>query len=106
MANITEKVGVEQSERPSRHRGYVTRWRLADRRKAGLLLTALAASLDSRLSTDDALAKNEMAESEMAESETPSTPFAKRQVDGVSVQPLFPQFEKGFPGFEKGFSNG
>jgi len=86
MAGITEKVGAECSGRPSRHRGYITRWRLVDRRKAGLLLTGLVASLDSRLSTA----------AELAKSEAPTGATA-----GASAQKTFPLFDN-----EKGFSDG
>lgn len=82
-AGIIERVGVVQSDRPSRHRGYVTRWRLRDRHKAALLLTRLVAAMDVRLLTAADLAN--------AKSETPSA-----ATNGVSVQIAFPEFEKGF----------
>lgn len=34
MAGIIQRVGVVQSDRPSRHRGLLARWRLVDREKA------------------------------------------------------------------------
>ncbi len=82
MAQLIERVGVEKSERPSRHRGYVTRWQLVDRRRAGLLLTGLVAAMDSRLSTAAELAKSE------------ATPGA---TGAASVQQSFPQFKEGIP---------
>jgi len=54
-AGITERASVEQSDRPSRHRGYVTRWRLVDRRRATLMLAGLVAAMDARLSTAAAM---------------------------------------------------
>jgi len=84
-ARIVERVGVEKSERPSRHRGYVARWGLIDRRKATLLLTALVAAMDSRLSTA----------AELAKSEAPTGATVE-----ASAQKTFPQFN------EKGFSDG
>jgi len=86
VGRIIERVDVVKSDRPSRHRGYVTRWRLVDRRKASLLLAGLVAAMDARLTTAATLAA--------AQNETPAGTTAE-----VSVQ-------KNFPGFEKGFSNG
>jgi len=83
MARIIEKVDVVQSDRPSRHRGYLSRWRLVDRRKASLTLAGLVAAMDTRLSTAATLA---------AESETP--PIA---VGDASIQQSFPQFKEGIP---------
>jgi len=54
-AGITERASVEQSDRPSRHRGYITRWRLVDRRRASLMLAGLVAAMDARLSTAAAM---------------------------------------------------
>ena len=80
MAGITKRVGVEKSERPSRHRGYLTRWRLVSRRKATLMLTALVAAMDARLSTA----------AELSKSKAPAGATAE-----ASVQQSFPQFGKG-----------
>jgi len=85
MAGITERVGVEQSERPSRHRGYITRWRLVDRRKASLLLAGLVAAMDARLTTAATLAA--------AQSETPAVVPAE-----ASMQTTLP--ESGRKGIE------
>jgi len=86
MARITESVEAVKSDRPSRHRGYVTRWRLVDRRKASLMLAGLVAAMDSRLLTADALAKSEAPTGTTVE---------------ASAQKTFPQFAE-----KKGFSNG
>lgn len=45
VAKITEAVGVVKSDRPSRHRGYLTRWRLIDRSKAQREIEKLTAWL-------------------------------------------------------------
>jgi len=84
MAGVTERVSVEKSDRPSRHRGYVTRWQLVNRRKAALLLSRLVASMDARLSLA----------AEPTQNETPPTPFAEEQVDGVSMQSTLPGFNE------------
>ncbi len=82
-AGNIERVGVVKSDRPSRHSGYVTRWRIRDRRKAALLLSRLVAAMDVRLLTAADLVN--------AKSETPLD-----ATNGVSVQITFPEFEKGF----------
>ncbi len=68
IGRLIESVGAVKSDRPSRHRGYVTRWRLADRPKAIAYLASLVRSLDSRLTTADALST--------AQSETPTVTAA------------------------------
>ncbi len=85
MAKLIESVGVEKSDRPSRHRGYVARWRLVDRCKAQLALSRLVAAQDCRIG---------------AASDMPnSSPINKEPAPGAtgtgSVQQSFPQFEKG-----------
>ncbi len=87
VAGIIDRVAVVKSDRPSRHRGYVTRWRICDRRKAALLLSRLVAAMDSRLSTAATLAT--------AISETPTVAAA-----GASVQNSLPGFQ------ERNFSMG
>jgi hypothetical protein len=42
-AGLIRRVDVVLSRRPSRHRGYVTKWRLMDRNKAALMLLRLSA---------------------------------------------------------------
>lgn len=49
MAKIIERVSVEKSDRPSRHRGYVTRWLLVDRCKAQVALSRLVAAQDCQV---------------------------------------------------------
>ncbi len=80
-AGIIERVAVVRIERPSRHRGYVTRWRLVDRRKATLLLSRLLAAMDTQLSTAAMLA--------MEKSETPTVAAAE-----ASVQSILSEFQK------------
>jgi hypothetical protein len=43
-AGLIRRFDVVPSTRPSRHRGYVTKWQLVDRQKAVRLLSRLAAS--------------------------------------------------------------
>lgn len=43
-AGLIRRVDVELSRRPSRHRGYVTKWRLMERKKATLMLLQLSAA--------------------------------------------------------------
>lgn len=73
------RVGVELSKRPSRHRGYVTRWRLVNRSKARLLLSNLLITLDAKLSTGATLAA--------AQSETPAATFGECTADVSNSQP-------------------
>lgn len=82
MRGFIEPVGAVKSDRPSRHRGYVTRWRLRDRQKAIAYLTYLVRSLDARLTTGADVAS--------PESETPLA-----ATNGVSDQQTLPGFEKG-----------
>lgn len=77
-AGLIVPVAAVKSDRPSRHRGYVTRWRLADRMKAQLLLSRLVAAIDCRILSASHLA---------SKSETPAGTAA-----GVSVQSTFPEF--------------
>jgi hypothetical protein len=54
-SRFIESVGAVRSERPSRHRGYITRWRMVDRPKAIVYLASLVRRLDARLTTADTL---------------------------------------------------
>ncbi|MBX3435310.1 MAG: hypothetical protein KF847_18490 [Pirellulales bacterium] len=74
VLGLIEPVGAEKSDRPSRHRGYVTRWRLRDRQKAVAYLASLVRSLDARLTTADDLA---------AQEKTPAAPCGKVAVAGA-----------------------
>ena len=69
------RIGVELSKRPSRHCGYVTRWRVVNRSKAKLLLAALLTKLDAKLSTAATLAA--------AQSEAPAGATAEAS-DGLN----------------------
>jgi hypothetical protein len=46
-AGLIRRVDVVASRRPSRHRGYVTKWRLIDRKKAALMLLRLSKSVST-----------------------------------------------------------
>lgn len=74
VLGFIEPVGVVRSDRPSRHRGYVTRWRLRDRQKAIAYLSSLVRSLDARLTTADDLAEQE---------KTPAVPAGKVATAGA-----------------------
>lgn len=47
LKGVIEKVGVEVSNRPSRHRGYIARWRLVDRSKAIALRNRLKGEIEN-----------------------------------------------------------
>jgi hypothetical protein len=55
-SRFIEAVGAVKSSRPSRHRGYVTVWRLVDRQRALAYLASLERSLDAQLATGAELA--------------------------------------------------
>lgn len=59
-SGIVEAVGVVKSDRPARHRGYITRWRLRDRdaaeRELGRLLDWLATAAKENPPTADTVA--------------------------------------------------
>ncbi len=79
LAGLIAPVGAVKSDRPTRHRGYVTRWRLVDRQKAALFVSRLVAAVDVRILSAAELANQQ--------SETPTGATA-----GVSVQSTFPEF--------------
>ncbi|MDZ4658700.1 MAG: hypothetical protein SH868_14080 [Bythopirellula sp.] len=80
-AGLIRRVDVVQSDRPTRHRGYVTRWRLVDRQQAALFVSRLVASIDVRILSAADLANQK--------SETPTVGVA-----GVSEQSTLPVFER------------
>ena len=80
IAGLIRRVDVVPSDRPSRHRGYVTRWLLVNRRRAQVLLSRLVAAMDCRIhSAAEAVVPSK--------SETPAGATA-----GVSSQLSFPTF--------------
>jgi len=51
MGRIIAAEIVDKSDRPSRHRGYVTRWQLRDRDKAVTLRDRIQRAFDEKSST-------------------------------------------------------
>ena len=100
-AGITERAGVEQSDRPSRHRGYVARWRLVDRRKAVLLLSRLVAAQDCRVGLASA-----MPDTSPLNREAAPASFAEEPAGTASSQKIFPQFNEKAIDWQKEGSNG
>ena len=72
MKGIIKKVGVEVSNRPSRHRGYVSRWRIVDQHKAIELRARLKAAVECHSDTTN------------DKSKTPSATFGEERADDVS----------------------
>ena len=99
MAGIIEGNGVEKSDRPSRHRGYVTRWRLVNRRKGGLLLAQLVAVIANvRVAA-------EMHDTSPVNKETAPGQVVRDSPGTASEQKTFPTFDQRQNG-EKGVSHG
>lgn len=101
MAKLIERVAIVKSDRPSRHGGHVTCWRVVDRGRAQLALSRLLAAQDCHIGV-------------AADMPDESSPINKEAAPGhvvrdapgtASHQKTFPTFDQRQTG-EKGFSHG
>ena len=87
-SGIIERDGIAISDRPSRHRGYIGRWRLKNRADAKRMLSRLVSVMTATSSAAEMV------------NETPTAPVAKGRAAGASVQSHLPGFN--MEGIESG----